>query len=81
MVSRFQSIVTPDGLISSISGPIIGSRGDWILWRQSNIEDELRRIFEEAGVSEESRPFLYGDPAYGNHMQSCLHSNAHPVDS
>jgi len=63
---KFQSIVTPDGLISSMSGPIIGSRGDWILWRQSNIEEELRRIFEEEGVSEESQLFLYGDPAYGN---------------
>ncbi len=30
---KFQGIVTPDGLISSLAGPVEGSIGDWRLWK------------------------------------------------
>ena len=41
---KFQSIVTPDGLISSLSRPEMGPKGDWKLWQDSGLEETLRRI-------------------------------------
>ncbi|RPB01496.1 hypothetical protein L873DRAFT_1827136 [Choiromyces venosus 120613-1] len=46
---KFQGITTPDGLIASLIGQFEGKLGDWM-------------IFDED--IEESRVFLYGDPAY-----------------
>ena len=55
---KFQSIVTPDGLISSLYGPEMGPKGDWKLWEESGIEFILRGMFDERTL------YLYGDPAY-----------------
>lgn len=57
---RYQGIVTPDGLISSLCGPWLGKCGDWRMWEESDICEHLREIFPE----EDDRLYLYGDPAY-----------------
>lgn len=61
---KFQAIMTPDGLISSLFGPVVAKQGDWRLWHQSNIEELILRLFRQNRVSEEQYLFIYGDPAY-----------------
>lgn len=39
---KFQSVVTPDGLVSSLMGPFIGLRGDWKMVELSGVEAKLR---------------------------------------
>lgn len=57
---KFQSVVTPDGLISSLAGPIaaIGTCSE------SQIEEKIGNLFEREGVMPEDRIYLYGDAAY-----------------
>ena len=59
---KFQSVVTPDGLVSSLMGPFIGRRGDWKMVELSGLDQKLR------AVNQGRRPalalYLYGDPAY-----------------
>ena len=57
---KYQSIVTPDGLISSLYGPELGPKGDWKVWQESEIEERLRHIF----TGSNNVLYLYGDPAY-----------------
>jgi hypothetical protein len=59
---NFQSIVTPDGLISSMAGPWEGSPNDWSIWRLSNLQEDrlLRYCFNTAG----QQVYHYGDKAY-----------------
>ena len=59
---RFQAIVTPDGLISSLYGPEYGPVGDWRMWKDCGIAAKLRELF--TGTSESDMLYLYGDPAY-----------------
>lgn len=59
---KYQAIVTPDGLISSLEGPFTGADHDWKIYTEGRVEERLRRLFEQ-------RPgraslWLYGDPAY-----------------
>ena len=64
---KFQSIVTPDGLISSLYGPEIVPKEDGILWAECGLEPILRRLFESNLVSNPSNSgtlYLYGNPAY-----------------
>jgi len=61
---KFQSIVTPDGLLSLLAGPFPGLVGDWVVWRSSGIVEILQDLFTENGVSEEERLYVYGDSAY-----------------
>jgi len=61
---KFQSIVTPDGLLSSLIGPFPGPIGDWIVWRSSGIGEILEHLFEKNDVSEDQRLYVYGDSAY-----------------
>ncbi|RPA94495.1 hypothetical protein L873DRAFT_1830295 [Choiromyces venosus 120613-1] len=63
-VFKFQSIVTPDGLLSSLIGPFPGPVGDWVIWRSSGIVEILHDLFEESGISETERLYVYGDSAY-----------------
>lgn len=58
---KYQSIVTPDGLIAHLYGPIEGRRHDSGILRESNLMHSLQNL--------PSRPAggqycLYGDPAY-----------------
>lgn len=59
---KFQAIVTPDGLISHLSGPCPGSRGDWGMYLESGLERKLRHL--HVGYANNQRQYLYGDPAY-----------------
>lgn len=64
---KFQSIVTPDGLISSLYGPEIVPKEDRILWTECGLEPILRTLFESNLVSNSSDSrmlYLYGSPAY-----------------
>ena len=64
---KFQSIVTPDGLISSLYGPEIVPKEDRILWMECGLEPILRNLFESnlvSNSSDSSMLFLYGNPAY-----------------
>ena len=61
---KFQSIVTPDGLLSSLVGPYPGPIGDWIIWRNCEIGDLLHTLFNENHVGVEERLYVYGDSAY-----------------
>ena len=56
---KFQSIVPPDGLLSSLVGPFPGPVGDWRIWRSSGISEILRELF----ISD-SPLYVYGDSAY-----------------
>ncbi|ETV75884.1 hypothetical protein H257_09853 [Aphanomyces astaci] len=66
MSSKFQSLVTPDGIISHAFGPIEGRRHHLTILRQSNLENVLADDDRFAGF------VVYGDPAYGysNHLAS-----------
>src|SRR5437763_13769483 len=54
--------MTPDGLISHLGGPFEGPMGDWVVWRETGLENRLRILNE--GVQGEDWLYLYGDPAY-----------------
>ena len=56
---QYQSIMTPDGLMSSLHGPNTGPTGDWAKWNDSGLDLKLRGI-----ISLQSRYCLYGDLAY-----------------
>ena len=59
---KYQAIVTPDGLVSSLMGPFIGRRGDWGMVEESGLVDRLRHV--NNGLSPALAYYLYGDPAY-----------------
>jgi hypothetical protein len=54
---KFQSIVSPDGIILHLFGPIEGRRHDCILLRESNLDS----IFDDP---RSTGYHIYGDPAY-----------------
>ncbi len=57
---KFQAVVTPDGLIVDLWGPVAGTRHDNYILEQSGLLQKL------AQLSGGGHPFyLYGDPAYG----------------
>jgi hypothetical protein len=59
---KYQAIVTPDGLVSSMAGPVEGSVGDWRLWKDCGLENIIRSFFQNVLVSEHL--YLYGDAGY-----------------
>ncbi|PGH12606.1 hypothetical protein AJ80_06665 [Polytolypa hystricis UAMH7299] len=61
---KFQAVLTPDGLLSSVFGPVVGSCGDWMLFQQSSIENNIKTLFETADIPEDEWLYIYGDPAY-----------------
>jgi hypothetical protein len=56
---KYQGIVTPDGLVSSLVGPYPGPLNDWSMFRLSKVQSRLRKI-----LAGRRRLYLYGDPAY-----------------
>ncbi|RPB02874.1 hypothetical protein L873DRAFT_1833973 [Choiromyces venosus 120613-1] len=58
--TKFQSIMTCDGLLSSLAGPFPAPVGDWILWERSGVADQLGKIM---GLGDEAL-YVYGDTAY-----------------
>ena len=58
---KFQSVVTPNGLIANLFGPVEGRRHDSGMLAQSNLLQGLRRY----SVSPTGQDLcIYGDPAY-----------------
>jgi len=58
---KYHAIVTPDGLISHLFGPIDGRRNDAFLWHESN----LPRILQQHAYAPNGTPLqVYRDPAY-----------------
>ena len=64
---KFQSVVTPNGMIASLHGPYEGQKHDSSMLNETNLLQTLRR---NALVNGEPL-CLYGDPAYplGPHLQ------------
>lgn len=56
---KYQSLVTPDGIIAHAFGPIEGRRHDLTILRQSNLEAVIASDERFNGY------VVYGDPAYG----------------
>lgn len=56
---NWQAIATPDGLISSLTGPFAGSVNDWAIWKRSGCEEALRVVLRDQEML-----YIYGDPAY-----------------
>ncbi|MGH7974246.1 MAG: transposase family protein [bacterium] len=60
---KYQAVVTPDGFIACLHGPINGNRHDSYMLRESNLLTDLRAMLpHENGILYR----LYGDPAYPN---------------
>jgi len=57
----FQGVTTPDGVISSISGPFEGRMSDWGIWVESKLQNKL---LAHAYKTNGEETFLYGDGAY-----------------
>ncbi|DAZ94395.1 TPA: hypothetical protein N0F65_003259 [Lagenidium giganteum] len=58
---KYQSVVTPNGIISHLHGPIPGARRDAYLLSVSSLYDEAHDLLQDDG----KQFILYGDPAYG----------------
>jgi hypothetical protein len=56
---KFQGLVIPDGLVSSLVGPFIGEVNDNRMVAESRFQAQLRSIFKN-----EEELYLYGDQAY-----------------
>lgn len=61
---KFQSVVTPDGIIVHLSGPWVGRRHDARMLMESNLLETLS--IHANGTNGEAMQ-IYGDPAYGIH--------------
>ncbi|RPA90377.1 hypothetical protein L873DRAFT_441811 [Choiromyces venosus 120613-1] len=59
---KFQVVMTPDGLLSSLTGPWPGQKGDWGMYLELGLERHLQEVNE--GGDAENSLYLYGDPAY-----------------
>lgn len=57
---KFQSIIGPDGIISSLMGAYPGRRHDAAIYRASNIYQQLQRV----GIFGDRRFLIYGDQGY-----------------
>jgi hypothetical protein len=65
---KFQTIVTPDGIIAHFFGPVDGRRHDIYMLRLSGIEEVLEKNSAFHGK------VVYGDPAYGcSNVFCCPH--------
>jgi nuclease HARBI1 len=65
---KYQSVVTPDGIIAHLAGPFVGRRHDALMLGESALLPRLA-----AHLNGVHGPFyFYGDPAYGlsPHLQS-----------
>ena len=65
---KFQSVVTANGLIANLFGPIEGRKHDAAMLRESNLLVELRQFSHSANGNQLC---IYGDPAYSlrEHLQ------------
>jgi nuclease HARBI1 len=56
---KWQAIVTPDSLISSLCGPYPGPANNWTMVYDSGVLDKCRTVY-----SDYQRLYIYGDPVY-----------------
>lgn len=61
-------MVTPDGIISSLAGPVEGSRGDCYLFVHTALEQKIRNFYEQNQTEPDDRIYSYGDAAYTGSM-------------
>lgn len=63
---KFQSVVTPDGMIANLYGPVEGRRHDAFLLTDSGLLGQLEVHMDRPNAAEGTPPVysLYGDPAY-----------------
>jgi DDE superfamily endonuclease len=61
---KFQCVMTPDGMISSLAGPMCASRNDWHMFTNSHLSEKIIEMWTRHRVPEEERLFIFGDPAY-----------------
>lgn len=59
---KFQAVVSPDGLMGPIFGPVEGRRADSGILEMSGLEDICVTFAQGSGGRQ---LFVYGDPAYG----------------
>ncbi|THU76384.1 hypothetical protein K435DRAFT_824585 [Dendrothele bispora CBS 962.96] len=60
---KYQILITPDGIIIHVFGPIEGRRHDSTAYKESGLVDILDRHF---WGPDGQRLFIYGDPAYAD---------------
>ncbi|KAF0729938.1 hypothetical protein Ae201684P_014315 [Aphanomyces euteiches] len=60
---KFQTLVTPDGIIVHVFGPVEGRRHDLTILRRSKLETALKNDQRFRGY------IIFGDPAYGRSEQ------------
>ena len=70
---KFQSVVTPNGLIANLAGPFEGKRHDSTMLHESGLLTDLRHVAFYNG----DPLCLYGDPAFplGVHLQAPFKGN------
>jgi len=61
---KFQKIVTPNSLLSSLAGLFLGPVADCVVWHSSGIVEILQNLFMENEVSAEERLYVHGNSAY-----------------
>jgi hypothetical protein len=62
---KYHVIITPDGMIIHVFGPIEGRRHDETCFKRSGVLDILKKHFWTTGTPEMREPLVvYGDPAY-----------------
>lgn len=71
---KYQSVLTPDGLIINLKGAFPGRRHDAGIFRESNLYQELEQnvIFDN-----DEQYVLYGDQAYGVRQVRVILDNQH----
>lgn len=72
---KYQSVVTPDGIIVNLQGPFPGRRHDAAILRESQFYEQLEGY---AVYPNGSNFVLYGDSAYGvRELLLCPYPNTH----
>ncbi|KAF7343200.1 hypothetical protein MVEN_01751200 [Mycena venus] len=62
---KYHVIISPDGMIIHVFGPIEGRRHDEMCFKQSGVLQILEKHFWTPGTPETHKPLIvYGDPAY-----------------
>ena len=76
---KYHLLLSPDGIVIHIYGPVEGRHHDDTVYKQSGLEDLLNRHFH----SPDGSPlFIYGDPAYSvsGHVMTPYKGAAIPAD-